>query len=72
MRDSLTSSESLEEIKTIVYSDVEIDQEFCYGDGCSRYCGDGECSVISYLDVNEKDENNIYNGFTSLKYFSYC
>jgi len=54
---------SLSEIKTIVYSDVDINQvslTYCYSysNGCERYCGDGNCDIINYLNVDEMDDLN--------------
>ena len=53
--------DSLTEIKTIVYSNVEVEvEDYCYfpSSGCQLYCGDGDCSYIGALGVDEADDLN--------------
>nr|MBA4405440.1 hypothetical protein [Nanoarchaeum sp.] len=68
---SLTSSPSsfsyaikdslLEEIKTIVFSDVKVENElYCYtqANNCQSYCGDGTCDIINEIDETDEGSNN--------------
>ena len=54
--------DTLTEIKTVVYSNVDIDTRgvYCHSptSGCQFYCGDSECSYIGYLGVDEADDLN--------------
>jgi len=57
----VVKTNELAEIKTVVYSDVEISGSsvYCKNDSsCEKYCGDNVCSIIDWLGVNERDENN--------------
>ena len=58
----VVQTDNLETINTIVYSNVEIEggEMYCFSDeSCEKFCGDGVCTVASYLGVDEGDEANI-------------
>ena len=63
----IVKSDSLDLIQTVVFSDIPYEiQEILYeydclsGDCDFRYCGDGYCTTLGDLGVNEGDENNQY------------
>lgn len=59
--DYVVETNELSNIKTIVFTDLEIagDDTYCLNDSsCEFYCGDGVCTTANYLGVDERDELN--------------
>ena len=59
--DYAVETSELNNIKTIVFTDLEItgDDTYCLLDSsCEFYCGDGVCTTANYLGVDEMDELN--------------
>ena len=57
----VVQTDNLETINTIVYSNVEVvgQEMYCFSDeSCEKFCGDGICTVASYLGVDEGGESN--------------
>lgn len=54
----IVKTEGLSEIKSIVFSDVQVEKEFyCFNQGvnCQSYCGDGACDIFLDFNIDESD-----------------
>jgi len=58
----VVKTDVLEEIKTIVFSDVKVESEFyCFNQAgnCQSYCGDGSCdSITDIVDESDSESDN--------------